>query len=75
MRAPKAAQSGHIPVMKVSRMERRRQFASVELRIMPRTRDGTHIDQPLYLVCFQDVDELLCRARGMPNSHDDQRCW
>ena len=48
-------------------MESGRQFASVELRIMSRTWDGAHIDQPPYLVCFQDVDELLCRARGMPD--------
>ena len=73
MRASKAAQSRQVPVMKVSRMESGRQFASVELRIVPRTWDSAHIDQPLYLMCFQDMDELLGRARGMPNGHDDQR--
>ena len=58
-RMPEATQSGHVTVVKASGMQGRRQFASVELRIVPRTRDGAHIDQSLYLVCFQKMDELL----------------
>lgn len=58
-RMPEATQTGHVTVMESSGMQGSRQFASVELPIMPRTRDSAYIDQPLYLVRFQKVDEFL----------------
>jgi hypothetical protein len=45
--------------MKARGMEDRRQFGSVELRIVPRTWDGAYIDQSLHPVRFQKVDEFL----------------
>jgi hypothetical protein len=74
-RAPEAAKSGHVPVMKAGGMQGRRQLASVELRIVPRTRDGSYIDQPLYLVRFQELDEFLYRAGRVPDGHDNRRGW
>ena len=71
-RMPEAAQTGHVPVMKAGGMQGRRQFTSIELRIVPRTRDGAYINQALYLVCFQKMDELLRRACGVSDGQDNQ---
>ena len=70
---PEAAQTRHVPVMKAGGMQGRRQFTSIELRIVPRTRDGAYINQALYLVCFQKVDELLRRACGVSDGQDNER--
>jgi hypothetical protein len=43
-RMAEATQSRHVPVMKASRMQGIRQLASVELRIVTRTRNGAYID-------------------------------
>ena len=71
-RMAEAAQTRHVPVMKAGGMQGRRQFTSVELRIMPRTRDGAYINQALYLVRFQKVDKLLSRAGGVSDGQDNQ---
>ena len=47
---PEPAQSGHVRVMQTGRVQRLRQQASVELRIMTRTRDGAHVYKASYLV-------------------------
>lgn len=51
-RMPEPAQTLHVTVMQASGMQDWRQFAPVELRIVPRTRDRTYIDQSLYLMGF-----------------------
>ena len=51
-RMPEPAQTGHITVMQAGGMQGGRQFAPVELRIVPRTRDSAYIDQSLYLMGF-----------------------
>jgi len=58
-RMPEATQTGHVTVMKAGGMQSRRQFASVELRIVPRTWDRAYIDQSLHPVRFQKLDEFL----------------
>jgi len=71
-RMPEATQPGHVPVVKASGMQTRRQLAPVELRIVPRTGDGTYVDQSSYTVHLEEVNELLCRAGRVPNRHDNQ---
>jgi hypothetical protein len=58
-RMPEATQTWHVTVMKARGMEDRRQFGSVELRIVPRTWDGAYIDQSLHPVRFQKLDEFV----------------
>jgi hypothetical protein len=58
-RMPEATQTRHVTVMKAGGMQGRRQFASVELRIVARTWDGAYIDQSLHPVRFQKVDKFL----------------
>ena len=53
-------------------MQGSRQLASVELRIVARTRDGAYIDQSLYIVGFKKMDEVRYRAGGVPYRHDNQ---
>src|ERR1017187_10225249 len=72
-RMPKATQTGDVTVMKAGGMQGRRQLASIELRIVPRTWDGSHIDQSIHLVSFQKLNELRDRAGRVPDGHDNQR--
>jgi len=66
---PKAAQSRHVPVVKPSGMQAGRQLVPVELRIVSRTWDRAHIDEPFDLVCFEETDELGHRTRRVPYRH------
>jgi hypothetical protein len=58
-RMPEATQTGHVAVMTAGGMQGRRQFATVELRIVPRTWDGAYVDQSLHQMRFQKLDEFL----------------
>ncbi len=56
-------------------MKTNRQLVPVELRIVARTRDGAHIDQTVYIVRFEKMDELHHWAGRVPYRHDNQRYW
>lgn len=57
--APQAAQSRYVPVVNPSSVERQRQLVSVELRIVPRPRDGAYVDHPLDAVRVQKANEVF----------------
>jgi hypothetical protein len=52
-------------------MQSARQLVPIELRIVSRTRDRAHIDEPFYVVRFQETDELCHRTRGVPDRHNN----
>ena len=52
-------------------MQGSRQLIPVELWIMSRTRDGAHINQPFYIVRFEETDELRHRTRGVADRHNN----
>ena len=45
--------------------ERTREILSVELRIVPRARNGANVDESRNAVCFQQTDEFIDRPRGV----------
>lgn len=74
-RTPEAPEAGHVSVVKAGGVQGRRQFAPIELRIVPRTGDGADINQSLHPVGFQKLDEFLRWVGGVPNGHDKRwRC-
>jgi hypothetical protein len=52
-------------------MEGWRQLVSIELRIVPRPRDRTDVDNSLDAVRFQKTDEGLYRTCGVTDREDD----
>ena len=73
---PESTQTWHVPVVKAGGVQGGRQLPPVELRIVPGSGDGTHVDKAPYAVRFQKTDEFLDGVRGMSNGQDYQgrRC-
>ena len=72
-RMPQAAQSRHVRVMHPGAMEGRRQLASIELRVVSRSRDRAHVDDPLDGVRLQQTDEVGYRPSRVTDRENDQR--
>lgn len=73
-RVPQATQARHVSVMDPSAAQSRRQLVAIELRVMSRSRDGTHVDHSADPVCLEQPDELFNRPSRVPDRQDDQRC-
>ena len=57
--------------MKPGAVESRRQSLSIELRIVPGFRDGTHVDDALDSVRLHQADEVCDRTCRVPDREDD----
>jgi len=70
-RPPKPTQSGQVPIVDPSPVQRRRELVAIELRITPRSRDRADVKDPLDPVRSQQADERRNRAGGVPDREDD----
>jgi len=59
------AETRHVPVDHARSIQAAWKILSIELRIAPRTGDGSDIHQLPDTVRFEDRDELLDRMRGV----------
>ena len=60
--------------MNPSSVERQRQLVSVELRIVPRPRDGAYVDHPLDAVRLQKANEVFNCPGRVTDREDNERC-
>ena len=72
VRLSESAQSGHVPVDDTRCLQTSGQVFSIELRIVPRPRDGSYVHQLPDTVRVQDADEFIDRMCGVTQRRDLQ---
>ena len=66
-RMPEAPECGHVTIMNSHRLQRVTQKNFVELRVVSGTRNGSHINELLYVMSAEQCDEFADRPRGVSN--------
>ena len=69
-RMPQAAQGLHVSVVETPAVQGLAERFAIELRVVPRTRNPTHIDQSFDAVRPQDRYQFLEAPRRMPDGPD-----
>ena len=67
---PQAAQLPSMHVFEISRGQALGQGCLVELRVVPRTRDGADVHEALDAIGLQQLDKALDWQRRMPKSEN-----
>ena len=60
---PQTSKARHVPIVNARIVQRGRQLAAIELWVVTRPRDRTHIDDTLNAVSAKETDEHVNRAR------------
>jgi hypothetical protein len=47
---------------------------AIELRIVPRARNGPNVHQPLNSMALKQIDEIVNRPRRMADGQNQRRC-
>src|SRR5450755_1034672 len=71
-RLSQSTQSGHVPVNDTRCLQTSGQAFSIELRIVPRPRDGSYIHQLADTMRMQDADEFIDWMCGVTHRRDLQ---
>src|SRR5690349_6978010 len=66
-RVTKTAKPRHMDIAYMDKLQRCRQSFTVELGVMPGTRDSTHIHQTSHRMSREQADKLFDGSRGMPH--------